>query len=85
MLLISAREALLSRLFLLGNASQRDHDALVTRAFGRYGQAPTTEQLHAAATRMLQASGVPELENTVLSFLYSKAGVDFSQAACFDF
>lgn len=74
-LLISAREALLSRLYLLGHASDRDRAALILRAFGRFGQPPTQDQLLDAATRMLQASGVPELESTVLSFLYTKAGL----------
>lgn len=81
-LLISAREALLARLYLLGEASDRDRHALKLRAFGRDGKDPTEQELRESAQRMLQASCIPELEDTVLSFLYSKAGMQCLWDVC---
>lgn len=76
MLLISAREALLARLILLGKATPSDRAMFARKAFGRFAD---TSKISAAAfkesaAKMLAASHLPELEASVLGYLYNHSG-----------
>ena len=83
-LLVSARDALLARLALAGRSGAGGDAAerLAAAAFGPVGaralarQPPAArrEACRLAAVDMLEASGVPELEARVLSFLEANAG-----------
>lgn len=77
-LLLSARNALLSRLVLAGRADPANTQRFSRIAFGSFNPRSSnggrsTELLHAAAEDMLQGSGVPELEERVLGFLFEAA------------
>ena len=73
-LLLSAQQALLSRLVLQGKA---DKDAALRfgrLAFGSRAKKISSSEHRAAAEEMLLDSGLAELEETVLAFLYSHSG-----------
>lgn len=78
-LLLSARNALLSRLVLGGRASPDALKKFSRLAFGAFGlgamgrAGPSQEQIRSAAAGLLESSGVPELEARVLSFLGAHA------------
>lgn len=76
MLLVSARDALLSRLVLNNHASPEDRKKLIGSAFGWYRLSqPTEAMVMEAAGQMLIHSGVPQLESSVLRFLFTTAGM----------
>jgi hypothetical protein len=76
-LLLSARNALLSRLVLAGRADAANSQRFARVAFGsfnpRIASNRSAELVKAAAEDMLQGSGVPELEERVLGFLFEAA------------
>ena len=77
-LLLSTRNALLARLLLSGRAgpdSSLRFQRIAFGSFSRCGAAYPGDVMRAAAREMLEASGVPELEARVLSFLYDHAAV----------
>ncbi|KAK9809277.1 hypothetical protein WJX73_000125 [Symbiochloris irregularis] len=69
-ILVSARDALLSRLVLGDKANKTDLTRFRQLAFGRRASAKSDEQMRAKADEMLQDSGVLELERRIFSFLY---------------
>jgi hypothetical protein len=76
-LLLSARNALLSRLVLAGRADAANSQRFARVAFGSFNPRTASnrsaELVKAAAEDMLQGSGVPELEERVLGFLFEAA------------
>ncbi len=76
-LLLSARDALTARLVLSGRADPDTFTRFSRIAFGAYGRRRTPapklgdEAVRAAAADMLECSGIVELEERVLSFLYA--------------
>lgn len=77
-LLLSARNALLSRLVLQSRADPDNLKRFSRIAFGAYNNkssssSRSTEVMRAAAGDMLEGSGVPELEQAVLGFLFEAA------------
>jgi len=77
-LLLSARDALLARLMLSGKADAATQQRFLRLAFGMFSsgrRAPGPQQVTAAAQELLAESGVPQLEERVLGFLFSHAAV----------
>lgn len=76
-LLLSARNALLSRLVLAGRADPANSQRFARVAFGSFNPrtagSRSAELVKSAAADMLQGSGVPELEERVLGFLFESA------------
>jgi hypothetical protein len=74
-LLLSAQDALLSRLILRKRAGKEERLRFGSLAFGARRAASTPpEEYVAAAKEMLAESGIEELERQVLGFLYSHGG-----------
>ena len=73
-LLVSAQQALLSRLVLQGKADQDIAMRFGRLAFGSRAKKFTPQEHRAAAEEMLTDSGLAELEETVLAFLYAHSG-----------
>ncbi|KAK9830273.1 hypothetical protein WJX72_010744 [[Myrmecia] bisecta] len=75
-LLLSAQDALLSRLLLAGNPSPADKDRFLRIAFGKKAakMASAEAECRKAAVEILEESGLPELESQVLGFLYTHSG-----------
>ncbi|KAL6753659.1 hypothetical protein V8C86DRAFT_3139812 [Haematococcus lacustris] len=73
--LVSARNALLSRRVLRGNASPEVRAKFVTLAFGRFTNPAliTEDAMQAAAHALLAESGLPDLESQILAYLYTHA------------
>ncbi len=75
MLLLSAQDAMLSRLILRNTAGTEERLRFGKLAFGnRRAQSTPDEEYIAAAKDMLAESGLEQLETKVLSFLYSHSG-----------
>jgi hypothetical protein len=76
-LLLSARNALLSRLVLAGRADAANSQRFARVAFGSFNPRTASNRsadlIKTAAEDMLQGSGVPELEERVLGFLFEAA------------
>ena len=73
-LLVSAQQALLSRLVLQGKADKSDAMRFGRLAFGSRAVKFPPQEHRAAAVEMLTDSGLAELEETVLAFLYAHSG-----------
>ncbi|CAL8468472.1 g8012 [Coccomyxa elongata] len=74
-LLLSAQDAMLSRLILRNKAGTEERLRFGKLAFGsRRAQSTPDEEYIAAANDMLAESGLEQLESKVLSFLYSHSG-----------
>lgn len=74
-LLLSAQDAMLSRLILRKKAGSEERLRFGKLAFGsRKAQSTPDEEYVAAAKEMLADSGLEELEQRVLGFLYSHSG-----------
>lgn len=77
-LLVSAQDALLSRLMLRPNpvSSGKTWQRFCTKAFGVYGyrKARLAADLSSAAQAMLSNSGIAKVEEQVLQSLYTRAG-----------
>ncbi|EFN57538.1 hypothetical protein CHLNCDRAFT_143157 [Chlorella variabilis] len=74
--LVSARDALRSRLALRPAAAADDLDAFRKVAFGKHwGRVTDPETIRETAVEMLEASGLPELETRVLGFLGRRAAL----------
>lgn len=77
-LLLSARDTLLARLMLSGKADAATQQRFLRLAFGMFSsgrRAPGPQQVTAAAQELLAESGVLQLEERVLGFLFSHAAV----------
>lgn len=64
-ILVSAHEALLSRLILNGRASADEKARFIRIQFGRAGVNKSLAECRDAAEQMLQGSGLPFLEDKV--------------------
>ena len=73
-LLISAQQALLSRLVLQGKPDKDVALRFGRLAFGSRAKKFSTREHKQAAEEMLADSGLAELEETVLAFLYAHSG-----------
>ena len=77
-MLVSAQEALLARLVLLGKAGEEDRRKFCTKAWGsswlRRKQVKSEAEMREQAVQMLEDSRLPELEDRLFSFLYKNAG-----------
>ena len=77
-MLVSAQEALLARLVLLGKASEDDRRRFGIKAWGsswaRKRQTKSEAEMREQAACMLEDSRLPELEERLFSYLYSNAG-----------
>ncbi|KAL3150332.1 hypothetical protein ABBQ32_000177 [Trebouxia sp. C0010 RCD-2024] len=73
-LLVSAQHALLSRLVLQGNSDKDLALRFGRLAFGSRARSFPPHEYKAAAQEMLADSGLAELEQTVLAFLYAHSG-----------
>ena len=73
-LLVSAQHALLSRLVLQGNGDKDIALRFGRLAFGSRARSFPPHEYRAAAEEMLADSGLAELEQTVLAFLYAHSG-----------
>eukprot|EP00191_Tetraselmis_sp_GSL018_P003015 CAMPEP_0177597860 /NCGR_PEP_ID=MMETSP0419_2-20121207/11969_1 /TAXON_ID=582737 /ORGANISM="Tetraselmis sp., Strain GSL018" /LENGTH=425 /DNA_ID=CAMNT_0019090123 /DNA_START=455 /DNA_END=1728 /DNA_ORIENTATION=+ len=74
-MVISAKHALYSRLLLSGDATEEDVDTFARIAFGSIGgKQKTREDCRHAAPELLAESGIPEVEDRILNFLYRNAG-----------
>ena len=73
-LLVSAQHALLSRLVLQGKADKHVASRFGRLAFGSRANKFPPHEHRVAAGEMLIASGLAELEETVLAFLYAHSG-----------
>ena len=73
-LLVSAQQALLSRLVLQGKADKDVVMRFGRLAFGSRAKKFTSQEHRAAAEEMLTDSGLADLEETVLAFLYAHSG-----------
>lgn len=74
-MLVSAQEALLSRLILCSKASAADKMRFARKAWGRFDtQKHTGREYMDRAREMLEASHLPALESRMLSYLYNDAG-----------
>ena len=73
-LLVSAQEALLSRLVLLDKASAEDRRRFARRVWGKSLGRRSDAEYKAQAQAMFEESGLLELETTVLSYLHNHAG-----------
>lgn len=74
MLLLSAQQALLSRLVLQGKADKDINMRFGRLAFGSRAWRCSAHEHKRAAEEMLTDSGLAELEETVLAFLYAHSG-----------
>ena len=73
-LLVSAQQALLSRLVLQGKLDKDVAMRFGRLAFGSKAGKFTSQEHRAAAEEMLTECGLAELEETVLAFLYAHSG-----------
>ena len=73
-LLVSAQQALLSRLVLQGKADKDISSRFGRLAFGSRAKNFSQQEHQSAAEDMLSDSGLAELEETVLAFLYNHSG-----------
>jgi len=74
-MLISAKTALYSRLVMTGKATDEQQRVFAQMAFGQYGcRSATPAKCAAAAPALFEASGFAQVEERLLSFLYSHAG-----------
>ena len=73
-LLVSAQHALLSRLVLRGKADSEISLRFGRLALGSRASKDSPREHRQAAEEMLAESGVAELENRVLAFLYAHSG-----------
>ena len=73
-LLLSAQQALLSRLVLQGKADKDTHMRFGRLAFGSRARKFSEREHKQAAEEMLTDSGLAELEGRVLGFLYAHSG-----------
>ena len=73
-LLVSAQDALLSRLILSGKASDEERQRFARKAFGRALRNRSEADYRAEAALMLEESHMPELEDCLLGYLYNHAG-----------
>ena len=73
-LLVSAQHALLSRLVLQGKADRDISLRFGRLAFGSKARKFSSREHKQAAEEMLTDSGVAELEERVLAFLYAHSG-----------
>ena len=71
---MSAQQALLSRLVLQGKGDKETRLRFGKLAFGSRAHVFSAEQHHQAAQEMLGESGLAELEDRVLAFLYAHSG-----------
>ena len=74
-LLVSAQEAHLSRLILSQTADAEQQRRFQRLAFGLRPTKKTAEEVMDAAREFLEVSGIQQLEERVLSFLFSHSGV----------
>lgn len=75
-LLISAHEALLARMELLGRSTPESRKKFARKVWGWFGSSREHSEAECkqAAAAMLAASGLPELEANLLGYLYNHAG-----------
>lgn len=77
-MLVSAHEALLARLVLLGKASEEEQRMFSIKAWGsswaRKKQKKSDEEMRRQAEAMLEESRLPQLEDRLFSYLYTNAG-----------
>lgn len=74
MFLVSAQDALLSRLILNDKATPKQRERFAKKAFGRSWTKATNAEFIENAQDMLDESHVLELEECLLGYLYNHAG-----------
>lgn len=74
-LLVSAQEAHLARLVLSKTADAEQQRRFHRLAFGLRPTKKTAEEVVDAAREFLEVSGIQQLEERVLSFLFSHSGI----------
>lgn len=75
MFLVSAQDALLSRLILANKATDKERERFAKRAFGKRWQRASEADYVETALDMLDDSQVESLENSLLGYLYDHAGI----------